>query len=205
MEHKDIPDNQLHETKGAAVALTGQVLVANGAGGSSFRFLTADDISGIGASGYSVALSSFSTAATQNPTALDTPLQVSFGGAVTGPDVSMTDTGTITFNQAGNYVLTLFLRFGRTSGAGTAVLLNRILLNDVQYLRTNAIALTDTAATIPFSTTLHLTVTAGTTLKFQIARDSSGINNGGLVRTSPTSLPWNISPSASLVIYKEST
>lgn len=194
MEHKDIPDTQRHEAKGAATATAGQVLRANGDGTTSFAFL---DIGG-----YEVVANGFSTAATQNPTAVDTPLQVEFGPTITTTNVTIASTGSITFNTTGRYAVTLFLRFGRTSGAGTAILLNRLLLNGTQLLRTNAIALTDTSATVPFSATVFINATAGDVLQLQIARDSAGINNGGLVRTVPTTLGWHHSPSASVVVSR---
>jgi hypothetical protein len=37
IQHKDIPDTQLHETKGAATASNGQILFANGSGGASWQ------------------------------------------------------------------------------------------------------------------------------------------------------------------------
>jgi hypothetical protein len=36
IQHKDIPDSELHETKGAAAASVSQLLVADGLGGSLF-------------------------------------------------------------------------------------------------------------------------------------------------------------------------
>jgi hypothetical protein len=37
MQHKDIPNAQLHETKGASTATVGQVLIANGDGTATFQ------------------------------------------------------------------------------------------------------------------------------------------------------------------------
>lgn len=202
MEHKDIPDSQRHEPKGASLAADKQALFANGDGTTSFRTITPGDIPGLSLNGYDLVLSGFSTAATQNPSAVDTPLQVEFGAAQTTPSVSLASNGTVTFNHDGEYLVTLFLRFGRTSSTGSAIILNRLLFNDTQLLRTNATSLTDAAATIPFSATILVQAQAGDTLKMEIARDGAGINNGGLVRTNPTSLPWAISPSASLALYK---
>lgn len=194
MEHKDIADAQRHEAKGASTAAAGQVLVANGDGTTSFEFLETG--------GYEFVISNYSAAASQNPSAVDTPLQVEFGALATATDASIAADGTITFNTAGKYLVTLFLRFGRTSGAGTAIVLNRLLYNGVQFLRTNSIAMTDSAATIPFSATLLIEAMAADTLKVEIARDSGGINNGGLVRTTPTTLGWHASPTASVVVNK---
>lgn len=206
MEHKDIPDAQRHEPRGASTATSGEVLVSTGSGATEFRFLTAADLQGgVPLSGYSLKLNGSSTSATQNPSAVDTPLQVNFGVAQTTTDVSLSDTGTLTFNTAGKYLLTVFLRFGRTSGTGTAVVLNRLLIDGVQVLKTNAIALTDVAATIPFSATLLFDVAAGQTFKMQIARDSAGVNNGGLTSTPVTTLPWQPVPSASIAVYKLGT
>lgn len=194
MEHKDIPDAQRHEPKGASTATVGQVLTSNGDGTTSFATISVG--------GYETVVSNYSTAATQNPSALDTPLQVEFGTAVSSADVSIATDGTITFNTTGKFLITLFLRFGRTSGAGTAVILNRLVYNGTQLLRTNAVAMTDSAATVPFSATLLLDATAASTLKVEIARDSAGINNGGLTRTNVTTLGWHQSPSASIVVSK---
>lgn len=202
MEHKDIPDNQRHEPKGASTAPSGQTIFSNGDGSTSFRFIQPSDITGLALNGYDLVLAGFSTAVGQNPSAVDTPLQVEFGAAQVTPSVSLSDTGTLTFNQTGEYLVTLFLRFGRTSGAGTSILLNRLLYNGSQTLRTNAVALSEAAATVPFSATLLFQASAGDTLQIQIARDSAGINNGGLVRTVPTTLAWNISPSSSMVVHK---
>lgn len=202
MEHKDIPDSQRHEPKGASLAVDKQALFANGDGTTTFRTITPADIPGLTLNGYDLVLSGFSTAVAQNPSAVDTALQVEFGASQTVAAAALATNGTITFNHDGEYLLTLFLRFGRTTGAGTAVLLNRLLFNDVQLLRTNAVALTDSAATIPFSATILVQAQAGDTLKMEVARDSAGINNGGLVRTTPTALAWAASPSASFALYK---
>lgn len=46
MQHKDIPDSERHELKGASTALVGSVPVANGAGGTSFQKLGATSLAG---------------------------------------------------------------------------------------------------------------------------------------------------------------
>lgn len=47
IEHRLIPDEDLHEIKGAVSASSGQVPVANGAGSTSFRVLVPNDINGL--------------------------------------------------------------------------------------------------------------------------------------------------------------
>jgi len=44
IQHSDLPDELLHEPKGASTASNGQVYVANGTGSGSFRNLEMDDI-----------------------------------------------------------------------------------------------------------------------------------------------------------------
>lgn len=203
MEHVNIVDAQRHEAKGASSAANNTVLHANGNGTTTFKFLDYSNIVNTPTiDGYDFVLSSFS-AASQQPSSVDTPLQVTFGSAQSTTDVSLASNGTITFNTIGNYILTFFLRFGRTGGAGTSIILNRILLSGVQGLNTNACSVDNANATIPFSTTLGFNISLpGTTLAMQIMRDSSGNNSGGLIATTPTLSSWNVSPSATVIVSK---
>lgn len=202
MEHVNIPDSQRHEPRGASTAASGQTIFSNGDGTTSFRFITPSDISGLGLNGYDLVLSSASISSTQNPTGLNTPLQVNFGPTASSTAASLSSSGTLTFNQEGEYLVTVFLRFGRTTGAGTATILNRLLLNDAQTLRTNVVSLTDSAAVIPFSASMLFRTSPGDTLKMEIARDGSGVNNGGLVSVTPSIMGWSASPTASILVYK---
>lgn len=203
VEHVAIVDAQRHEPKHASTAVNKQVCMSNGNGTTQFAFVSYLDIVNKPAQvGYQLVLTGFSTAATQNPTAVDTPLQVEFGAGGATAAATLAPTGTLTFNQAGDYIVTLFLRFGRTSGAGGAILLNRFLINGVQGLNSNALKIADQDTVIPFSTSINLTATAGMTFQLQIMRDSAGINNGGLFRILPTVASWNLSPSATIVVSK---
>lgn len=203
VEHVAIQDADRHEVKHASTAVNRQVLTSKGDGTTEFAFVDfANIVNPPVPVGYQQILSGFSVAASQQPTALDTALQVEFGGGTVTTDATLASNGTLTFNTAGDYNVTLFLRFGRTSGAGTAVLLNRFLINDAQGLNSNALKLNDADIIIPFSTSLIITATAGMTFKLQIARDSAGINNGGIFRVVPTVLPWNNAPSSTIVVSK---
>lgn len=203
VEHVNIPDGQRHEPKGASTAALNQVAHSNGAGGTVWKFIDYSSIVNVPAPvGYQQVLSGFSNAATQQPSALDTPLQVEFGPGSVTPSCTLASNGTLTFNQAGQYYITLFLRFGRTALAGTSILLNRFLINGTQGLNSNGVKLPDQDTVVPFSTSLVLTVTAGTTFQLQIARDSGGNNAGGLFRLLPTTLAWNLVPSATIVVSK---
>lgn len=203
VEHVSISDADRHEVKHASTGVLNQALHSNGNGTTGFRFVDYDDIANKPAFvGYQQILSGFSTAASQAPSALDTPLQIEFGAGVVTTSATLAANGTLTFHVAGDYIITLFLRFGRTSGAGTSITLNRFLINGVQGLNSNAVKLPDQDSVIPFSTSLNLSATAGMTFALQIMRDSAGNNNGGLFRILPTVAGWNLCPSATIVVSK---
>lgn len=202
MEHKDIPDAQLHQIKGAASASSGQVPIATGSGTADFGFLAWSQIANKPTvSGYQSKLSSFSSV-NQSPAAVNTPLQITFGSEQTTADVSISAAGLITFNTSGNYLIDIFLRFGRSTSAGNVILLNRILKNGAQILNSNGVILSAATQTIPFSAAIPLTMAAGDTMTMEVARDSAGTNDGGLFVVSPTVAGWNIVPSATVVVSK---
>lgn len=203
VEHVSIADADRHEVKHASTGVLNQALHSNGDGTTSFRFVSYPDLANKPTFvGYQQVLSGFSTASTQNPSAVDTPLQIEFGSGVVTTAATLASNGTLTFNVAGDYIITLFLRFGRTAGAGTSITLNRFLINGVQGLNSNAVKLPDQDSVIPFSTSLNLSATAGMTFALQIMRDSAGNNNGGLTRILPTLAGWNLCPSATIVVSK---
>lgn len=202
MEHKDIPDAQLHQIKGAASASAGQVPIADGSGGTAFGYLDWTQVANKPVTnGYQPVLSTFS-AVNQSPSAVNTPLQVTFGIAQTTADVSVSATGVFTFHKPGNYLFDVFLRFGRTTATGNAILLNRILKNGAQILNSNGLSLSASAQTLAFSAAIPLNMSAGDTLTMEIARDSAGTNDGGLFVVSPSIGGWSIVPSATLVVNK---
>lgn len=202
MEHKDIPDAQLHQIKGAASASSGQVPIATGSGTAVFGFLDWTQVANKPtSSGYQAKLSAFSSV-NQSPSAVNTPLQITFGPAQTTADVSISAAGVITFNTSGNYLIDIFLRFGRSTSTGSAIILNRILKNGAQILNSNGLLLSAAAQTIPFSAAIPLTMAAGDTMTMEVVRDSAGANDGGLFVVSPTIAGWNIVPSATIVVNK---
>lgn len=203
VEHVSIADADRHEVKHASTGVLNQALLSNGDGTTRFAFPSYDNlVDKPTIVGYQQVLTGFSSAASQNPSAVDTPLQVEFGAGSVTTDATLAASGTLTFHTAGEYIVTLFLRFGRTSGVGSAIILNRFLINGVQGLNSNGLKIGDQDTIIPFSTSLNVQATAGMTFQLQIMRDSAGINNGGLFRILPTVGSWNLSPSATIVVSK---
>jgi hypothetical protein len=140
----------------------------------------------------------------QVPSALDTPLQVTFGiaqGTVADP-VMVDALGNITFNESGIYLINGYASFERQgSSGGGAVIAFRALINDVQVGVTKIVELKDTDTIVPYDLTIPINATADDILTWEIMRDSSGVNQGGLY--SHTLLGgWSNVPSATLSIYK---
>lgn len=203
VEHVVIPDADRHEPKHASTALSGQLLKSVGSGQTGFSFLTWSEVQNKPTvTGYTNVLMAQSVAASQQPAALGTPLKIEYGPAQANADVSLSAAGNLTFNTAGQYLITLFFRFGRTTGAGDAILFNRVLINGTQVLNSNALRLSDQSIVVPFSSVLGFTVSAGQVLTTEVLRDSAGVNNGGLFQLTPSLAGWAAAPSATMLVSK---
>jgi hypothetical protein len=140
----------------------------------------------------------------QTPSGLDTPLQVTFGIAQgTGTDPVMVDvSGNITFNESGIYLFNGYANFERQgSSGGNAVIAFRALLNGVQAGITKMVELKDVGTSVPYDLTLPINATAGDVLTWEIMRDSSGVDQGGLYAHTLLG-GWSNVPSVSVSIYK---
>jgi hypothetical protein len=145
-----------------------------------------------------------STLVGQAPAAVDTPLQVRFDGPVTNAYVTLSTLGVITFLQTGLYLVNiqgLFKRLG--SSGGTAKVHFRGLLNGVAVGPTQAVDIDVVGVGIPYERSISLNITTpGTTLTFEIVRDSAGVNAGGLYQEVTTLAGWGAVPSAAILINK---
>ena len=81
------------------------------------------------------------------------------------------------------------------------MVLIRCLKNGVQYGGGSAFKLADSDVLFPCVAMLHLDIAIDDTLQFQIMRDPSGDNSGGLYFTDPSD-GWNTVPSANITITK---
>lgn len=125
-----------------------------------------------------------SSAVTQLPLGLGAvnAIPIEFGasaGLPTDP-VQLSAAGALTINQAGTYRIKISLVYGRTTNNGTSELRFRALVNGVQAGQSIGVRLTDVALTIPFTDEAWLTLPAGAVITYQIMRDASGVNDGGL-------------------------
>lgn len=203
IEHSTIPDAGRHEDKHASTAAAGAVKIANGDGTTKFDVLPYASLSGKPMSiAYKQKVFGFSTAASQQPSATNTVLQVEFGALQTTTDVVLAADGTITFVTAGQYLVEVFLRYGRTAGAGNAIIFQRFKKNGSQVVNSNALVLADSTNIATEATTRAIDASAADTLTIEILRDSAGINNGGLFQTTASAGGWSSAPSASIIISK---
>lgn len=140
----------------------------------------------------------------QAPTALNTPLVVSFGPAqgTLQDDVMIDSGGTIVFNTAGLYFINGYGSVERQgSSGGTAVLLFRLTLNGTQVSTTKGFHLDTPNLPTPYEVTLPFQADAGDMIRFEIMRDSSGVNAGGIYPH--TNLGgWPNVPSSQIQIWK---
>lgn len=204
IQHKDISDGDRHEVKGASTAVNKTVCMSNGDGTTSFSSVSYNDLTDIPVESFLYQdISGSSSASSQLPTATDTALQVTFGTGSSTSDTTLGSDGSITLNFIGPVYINTKLNFGRTSGTGVSVLMVRALLNGTQLGDTFSISLDDNASSIQYSRTFYLySGTVGGVVTFEIIRDSSGINNGGLYKTAATASGWNDTPCASVEVYK---
>lgn len=142
---------------------------------------------------------------TQAPSALNTAQQVTFGAAqgTSGDAVMISSGGLITFNETGLYLINGYGSVERQgSSGGTAILLFRFLVNGTQAGSVKAFHLDTPNVSTPYEITFPINITtAGTTASFEIMRDSSGTNAGGLYPH--TNLGgWSNVPSAEVNIWQ---
>lgn len=226
IEHANIADAYRHEPKGASTASSGTVYVSDGSGSGSWTYakLTGQsaaeegDIAvstgsgGVewqsreeyfGESTFVEVLDAYSSDLTQYPSTTDTALQINFGSAQnSSSDAVMLDSaGTITINEAGNYTIKTYIQYGRESGSGSAVYFFRALLNGEQTGPAVQAVITAADVTVPFSDTTTATLSAGDTLEYQVIRDSSGADEGGLLATTVTA-GWTSATTASINIRR---
>jgi len=142
-----------------------------------------------------------STAATQQPSVIGTPLQVEYGVAQVGTYVSLAANGALTCNVTGYYPTRFKLQAGRSGASGTSILMIRILVNGVQFGSSQVSKLTSADEVDSTDSKLLLFLNAGDVVTTQVIRDSAGSNFGGLFAQT-SSHGWNLATSALMVVSR---
>lgn len=225
IEHKDIPDANLHEPKGVSAATSGKVYVADGAGSGDWEFakISGEEGASEGQLPYADGSGSVvwtrdtierlvdgkSVAVSQNPTGTGeaNQVQIEFGPALnTGTDpVQLLVDGTLRFNEAGLYRVKITLAYGRTGGTGVAELRFRALLNGTQAGQSVGAKIDSSDIDNVFTDEAWLEIPASTDITYEIMRDASGNNSGGLLQTSidaATAPSWNAATCAAIRVER---
>ena len=188
----------------ATVTLADKLIGTDAEDSSKTKNYTVGSILNLVSASATSVLYAFSTV-NQAPSVLDTPLQVTFGAAQnTATDPVMLDAlGNITFNQTGMYLFNGFGNIERQgSSGGVSVLLFRALIDGVQAGVVKGFELNTTGVMFPYETTIVINITeVGTVLTWEILRDSSGVDQGGMY-THTASSTWDNVPSAQIQIFK---
>jgi hypothetical protein len=176
-------------------------------GGTSSQFLKADGSVDnttyltAGSIEFTQVLNGFSTLS-QAPAALNTAVIISFGDGQSNAYVTLEDGGKVQFLQKGAYFINTFVSVERQgSSGGVAVILFRANLNGVQITTTKAIELPSTGVIIPYEVSIPFQANTGDVLWFEIMRDSSGVDAGGLY-THTNLGGWSNVPSSQIQIWK---
>ena len=138
----------------------------------------------------------------QNPTATDTPMQLTFGSAQSNAEVSVDASGAITFHKGGHYSFQLGLQPGRSTGAGEAILFVGWLLNGSPVGNTVSFTMKDVDFSFPFRSSFEYTIPAGAIVTSELIRDSTGVNDGGIRALTPTLAGRPSTYSAAITISK---
>ena len=170
---------------------------------------TDDSLSGDGTAGSPLSvnvpqriITSSSVAAAQTPVALDTPLQIEFGPATLTPEMDLSAAGAFTCNEAGNYRFDLLLHFGRAANPGSAIVYFNILVNGVPVGATELLTVMDNTVIIPLSQVIVETLAVNDVVTFEITRDSTGTNDGGLVQYQPALIGRPVAETAAIIVDK---
>ena len=147
-------------------------------------------------------LRAYSTSASQQPSTTNTPIQVEFGAAQAGIELSLSGLGTVTCNFRGTYAFRFKLQFGRSGASGVSYLMTRILKNGAQFGVTQSTRLSSSSSIIPTDSRVVIDLNAGDTVSMQFVRDSLGDNSGGLFQQTASTPGWSAAPSALIVASK---
>tara|TARA_R110000772_G_scaffold129472_2_gene237597 strand:- start:12603 stop:13220 length:618 start_codon:yes stop_codon:yes gene_type:complete len=203
IQHADIPNAGIHEPKGASGALVGQVYIADGAGSGVWT----NSLTNPSELKIDRLLDAISLAAAQQPSAVDTPIQIEFGAAqLTAADpVSISALGVISINETGTYRIKVSFAVGRTGSTGVSEIYARALVNGTPAGQTVHFKIGSSDSYIAYSDEAWLTLPAGTTISYQLIRDSTGNNSGGIFSGNPATAGWADNPSAAIRVERWTT
>ena len=141
----------------------------------------------------------------QEPTGLNSALVVEFGAAQgsSSTPVQLDVAGKVIFNEAGLYLINGFGSVWRQgSSGGVAIFGFRGKLNGTVITQPKTFHINSSNVAIPYEITIPFQANAGDVFWFEVIRDSSGVDQGGLYPTAMAASGWGISPSSQIQIWK---
>jgi hypothetical protein len=147
--------------------------------------------------------------AAQEPTGLGiaNAIQLELGAAQNGPTdpIQLSAAGALTINETGLYRIKLSVQFGRTGGAGTSELYFRVLVNGTQAGRSIGVKVANSNVERYTENDTWIELPAGAVLTYEVMRDPSGNDSGGVFTLTPTDEgvgTWNAAPGCTLRIER---
>lgn len=133
-------------------------------------------------------------------TATKTP--IAFGAGTVGTNVSISGTGTVTFNTVGDYFVQAYLSVGNVGGTASVVFMDYEIngsvsnISPIVQVLPASVVVRNNAISFPIKVT-----SASTTLKFSFGVKTGG--NAGMVATATSIVGMTDVPSASISVYKK--
>ena len=161
-----------------------------------------------------------SSLVTQNPTATDTPISLTFGAGQLGPtdpvslDADPNDipangeANRININETDQYWFRLSPQYGRAGSSGTSWIWFRVMLSidgGTTYSQNGQSVLAKldgNADDFPYQAELFADLQAGWKIKVEMMRGSEGTNDGGLIYAEPAEGTWNPAYSIDLIVSR---
>ena|SRR5690625_827037 len=205
VQHSSLSDPEIHEPKGASTALNNQVLKSDGSGGTKWggvNYSELDDAPPL--QDIQVLDLEAHSNVDQIPTATDTPLDIKFGTA-SSSIVSIDSSGlcSVTLSGQRTLLVELSLNIGVKGGDGTSTILyvskeingsvDEVPLSMTTDCKDGIQTLSHSFLWTPFN---------GNTLQYKLVRESTGADQGGLYKVTPTLTGQPTKPSAQIKFYK---
>ena len=188
------------------IPVVGDKVIGTDVGGTpadATKNFTVESIAALAGSSFTNVLSAESLAATQTPGSVNTFVYANFGAAqgTAADPVMMSDTGIVTFNEVGSYIVEVCLSFSTTAAAAQGIW--QITKNGAGI--ETYLTYIDAASHLCESRTVVRKVTAvGEKLTVMFAGDNAGGLAGiaQLELYNPATLAFGNVPSASINIYR---
>jgi hypothetical protein len=147
-------------------------------------------------------LNSYCPAPSQEPTGLGVAMDILFGQAVNNQYIFLDTDGSMRFKQSGRYHFLPKLAIGRLGSVGTSFLFVRMTINGVQEGVSCSFKLSSEDTVLPWNCPYEIDLSVDDVVQFQLIRDSTGHNSGGLYNYQSAD-GWNGSSCAAIVVTKK--